>query len=52
MKAKQVPISRVRRREIVKVIVGAFNKKKVLVGAISVIVKTDGSFASLVLCDG
>ena len=34
---------------LVKVQVGAFNQKKILVGAFSVIVKTDGSFAALVL---
>ena len=32
----------------VKVLVGAFNQKKALVGAFFVIVKTDGSFAALV----
>ena len=30
-----------------KVLVGAFNQEKALVGAFSVIVKTDGSFAAL-----
>ena len=30
-----------------KILVGAFNQEKVLVGAYSVIVKTDGSFAAL-----
>ena len=30
-------------------LVGAFNQEKALVGAFSVIVKTDGSFAALVL---
>ena len=29
-------------------VVGVFNHKKVLIGAFSVIVKTDGSFATLV----
>ena len=29
-------------------LVGAFNEEKVLIGAFSVIVKTDGSFATLV----
>ena len=33
----------------VKVLVGAFNQEKALVGAFSVIVKTDGSFAALVV---
>ena len=32
----------------VKVQVGAFNQEKALVGAFSVIVKTDGSFEALV----
>ena len=32
-----------------KVLVEAFNQEKVLVGSFSVIVKTDGSFAALVL---
>ena len=32
---------------IVKVLVGAFKQEKALVGAFSVIVKTDGSFAAL-----
>ena len=31
-----------------KVLVSAFNKEKALVWAVSVIVKTDGSFAALV----
>ena len=31
----------------VKALVGAFNQEKVLLGAFSVIVKTDGSFAAL-----
>ena len=35
-----------------KGLVGAFNQKKALVGAISVIVKTDGSFAALVWTTG
>ena len=30
-----------------KALVGAFNQEKALVGAFSVIVKTDGSFAAL-----
>ena len=33
----------------VKVLVGTFNQKKALVGAFSVIVKTDGSFAALIV---
>ena len=33
----------------VKVLVGAFNQEKALVWAFSVIVKTDGSFAALVV---
>ena len=33
----------------VKVQVGAFNQEKALVGAFSVIVKTDGSFAALII---
>ena len=33
----------------VKAIVGALNQEKALVGAFSVIVKTDGSFAALIL---
>ena len=33
----------------VKALVGAFNHEKALVGAFSVIVKTDGSFAALVV---
>ena len=32
-----------------KILVGAFNQEKVLVGAYSVIVKTDGSFAALLM---
>ena len=32
----------------VKVLVGAFNQEKALIGTFSVIVKTDGSFAALV----
>ena len=32
-----------------KALVGTFNQEKVLVGAFSVIVKTDGSFAALVV---
>ena len=32
----------------VKTLVGTFNQEKALVGAFSVIVKTDGSFAALV----
>ena len=35
----------------VNVLVGTFNQEKALVGAFSVIVKTDGSFAALVLGD-
>ena len=33
----------------VKALVGAFNQEKVLVGAFSVLLKTDGSFAALIL---
>ena len=33
-----------------KALVGAFNQKKALIRAFSVIEKTDGSFAALVLC--
>ena len=32
--------------------VGTFNKKKALVGAFTVIVKTDGSFAALIVGGG
>ena len=34
-----------------KVVVAAFNQEKALVGAFSVIVKTDGSFAALQIAD-
>ena len=33
----------------VKVLVGAFNQEKALAGAFSVIVKTEGSFAALLI---
>ena len=36
----------------VKVLVGAFNQEKALVGAFSVIMKTDGSFGALPGCGG
>ena len=49
-----VPISRLRGLMPIyhsvlnmKALVGAFNQEKALVGALSVIVKTDGSFAAL-----
>ena len=35
-----------------KALVGAFNQEKALVGAFSVIVKTDGSFASIFVIMG
>ena len=36
----------------VKALVGIFNQEKALVGAFFVIVKTDGSFAALVITRG
>ena len=32
-------------------LIGAFNQEKALLGAFSVIVKTDGSFAALIITD-